>query len=218
MSYHEGQHYASVRNSDDLVNRPGPPTPIRLTPQAAVASTSTTTTAETVGSGECSWQEELVLRSTCATNVFFVRAVLLEVGGDKDAAIEYIISLAPDGELDETFQAEFAFEHGIVPPELLDDLPDYAASSSSPFGGDFAGDDFDPSLLRFAADVDLVPELSSSSPPQKTDSHSDKQHKPKKGNESASSSRSSAVSKLERLYVFLASPSPLPVFFEFSRY
>jgi len=104
-----------------------------------------------------------VLRSTCATNVFFVRAVLLETGGDTDAAVEYIIALSSDGQLDENFQNEFAYEHGIFPEGGFEgELPSSFAAGISGDSSAFHvpdivyDEDFDPSLLKFAADVDAA--------------------------------------------------------------
>jgi hypothetical protein len=96
--------------------------------------------------------------------VYFVRSVLLEVGGDTDAAVEYIIALSHDGELDESFQQEFAYEHGIFPE-----------GGFEPMGQD----DFDPALLQFTADEDeeLALQLAfPSSPPPSSSTYASASH------------------------------------------
>jgi hypothetical protein len=126
-----------VRNNNEPANHSGPPTPIDIVVSTAHLGSSSSSTSFSIPTGsDGTWQEDLVMRSTCASNVYFVRAVLLETGGDTDAAVEYIIALSSDGQLDETFQNEFAYEHGIFPE-----------------GGFQVETDFDPALLRFAADV-----------------------------------------------------------------
>lgn len=117
LSYHDGQHYASVRMLNEDIHRVGTPAPIVIrsaTPTGASSSSAPKAPID-LDSEEASWQENLVLRSTTATNIYFVRAVLIETDGDTDAAIEYVIALAGDGELEEAVQREFAYEHGIFP-------------------------------------------------------------------------------------------------------
>lgn len=157
LSYHDGDHYASVRNASEDANYSGPPTLITLpTSTGATIASSSASGSGNASSSDSVWQEEMVLRSTVATNPYFVRAVLLEVDGDTDAAIEYIIALASDGTLEESFQNEFAYEHGIFPEggfataegSSAGALPPVTLDSDAYFG------EFDPSLLKFAADVD----------------------------------------------------------------
>lgn len=129
LSYHDGQHYASVRTAGEDIHRIGTPAPIVMR-ATAVPSSSTPKPPVDLDSLDTTWQEDMVLRSTTASNVYFVRAVLIETDGDTDAAIEYIIALSEGGDLEESVQREFAYEHGIFPeggfPE--DDIP----SSSQP--------------------------------------------------------------------------------------
>lgn len=141
------------------------------------------------------WQEELVMRSTTATNVYFVRAVLIEVDGDTDAAIEYIISLTSDGELEESFQNEFAYEHGIFPPGGFGDMNPEAFledNTTSDLG-------FDPALLKFAADVDpselmSLEDVSTASTSTATSSNSTQV----KNNESTVATTESSISSPEQ--------------------
>lgn len=117
LSYHDGEHYASVRNIGDDLIRVGTPSPIAIIQPTAAPSAGQKSAAPVQWDGlDTNWQEDLVLRSTTASNPYFVRAVLLETDGDTDAAIEYIISLSSDGDLEESFQRDFAYEHGIFPP------------------------------------------------------------------------------------------------------
>lgn len=124
LSYHDGQHYASVRTAGEDIHRIGTPAPIVIR-STAVPSSSTPKAPVDLDSVETTWQEDMVLRSTTASNAYFVRAVLIETDGDTDAAIEYIIALCEGGDLEESIQREFAYEHGIFPeggfPE--DDVP-----------------------------------------------------------------------------------------------
>lgn len=133
--------------------------PITLPSTPASFPSASSSSSANGGSDFASWQEDLVLRSTVATNVYFVRAVLIETGGDTDAAVEYIISLCSDGELDETFQNEFAYEHGIFPEGGFDGefLTSLSAPSTLPPSATMGdSDDFDPNLLKFAADLDAA--------------------------------------------------------------
>jgi hypothetical protein len=222
LSYHDGDHYASVRNASEGAEFEGPPTLITLpasggaTPSASGAKPSAASSSTEFG-----WQEDLVMRSTCSTNPYFVRAVLLEVAGDTDAAVEFIIALSTDGQLEESFQREFAYEHGIFPEGGFGDSDDIPISSS--FGGPLTsaesftafGDDFDPELLKFAADLDdeellaqlLAAELAST-PTAKKAGTKQKQSKndykgvakAKKAEASNSSSSVAPHPKLEKFY------------------
>lgn len=120
-----------MRNANEDIHKPGPPSTIVI---GAVSSSGVSAPKSPIDldSEDTNWQEDLVLRCTAATNVYFVRAVLLETDGDTDAAIEYIIALSQGSELEESVQREFAYEHGIFPPGGFpdDDVPFFQATSS----------------------------------------------------------------------------------------
>ncbi|KAG2496057.1 hypothetical protein HYH03_005976 [Edaphochlamys debaryana] len=97
LSYHDGQHYNSVRMKDDYST--GPPAPIVLTGDGTIAARPQRT-------GDGRWDERderQVAASTACTDTGLVRKALEDAGGDVDLAIEKVIealAAAPATEAD----------------------------------------------------------------------------------------------------------------------
>ncbi|KAF6262774.1 hypothetical protein COO60DRAFT_1699091 [Scenedesmus sp. NREL 46B-D3] len=83
LSYHDGEHYNSVRRADDY--SPGPPQPITDLMPVALS-----------GELHSSWSaadERRVAEGTACDNPALVKQQLAAAGGDVDAAIEAIIEI-----------------------------------------------------------------------------------------------------------------------------
>lgn len=99
MSYHDGQHYNSVRNAGDHSSG-APPEPIVLQQVSATAAAAAAATAAGKGAVACSggpggdWgerEERMVCRNSGCHDRALVRKALEEVKGDVDAAVEKVI-------------------------------------------------------------------------------------------------------------------------------
>jgi len=101
FSYHQGQHYSSVRMIGDI-SRNGPPAPIELNIIKPRGGTSTQKKQpEIIIPTE---EELLIMDHTGCTNLEFIRHVLMENFGDIDASVEFIFIIGPDNT---EFQREY---------------------------------------------------------------------------------------------------------------
>ncbi|PNH06783.1 OTU domain-containing protein 3 [Tetrabaena socialis] len=90
LSYHDGQHYNSVRAADDF--GAGPPAPVVLKGDGAVAARPQQQRTEGGGGGPCDERDvRRVATSTACTDLDLVRRALAAAGGDVEAAVEGVI-------------------------------------------------------------------------------------------------------------------------------
>jgi len=100
FSYHQGQHYSSVRMIGD-VSRNGPPAPIELN----IKPRGSTSTQKKPPEIFIPTEEELIIMDhTGCTNLEFIRHVLMENFGDIDASVEFVLIIGPDNT---EFQKEY---------------------------------------------------------------------------------------------------------------
>jgi len=102
FSYHQGQHYSSVRMIGD-VNRSGAPQSIEL----QIKSRNPTAQKQQKKQDDIviPTEEELIIMDhTNCCNIAFIRQVLLENFGDIDAAVEFILIVGSDNQ---EFQREY---------------------------------------------------------------------------------------------------------------
>nr|AEV41025.1 OUT-like cysteine protease family protein [Oryza minuta] len=97
LSYHQGEHYNSVRLREDPCQ--GPATPIIIKTDANVASTSNNAQSKAKDLKKSSDRSKydhisvkLVMAGTGCSNVAAVEQVLKDMDGDVDAAIEYMLA------------------------------------------------------------------------------------------------------------------------------
>ncbi|XP_027150906.1 OTU domain-containing protein 3 isoform X1 [Coffea eugenioides] len=97
LSYHDGEHYNSVRSKDDTCA--GPARPIVIKADADLSATSHhAKSATTKSMGDIAGNNvqprclKMVMTGSGCEDVEKVKKVLQEVGGDADAAIEYLIA------------------------------------------------------------------------------------------------------------------------------
>jgi OTU domain-containing protein 3 len=86
LSYHDGDHYASVRRRDDPLHRVGVPATIDL------SATTRPGLSSAVAKKKPSWQEDSVMLATGCNNVKFVKTVLSQSNDDVDAAVDFIVT------------------------------------------------------------------------------------------------------------------------------
>jgi OTU domain-containing protein 3 len=92
LSYHDEEHYCSVRNIDD--ERNSPPTPIKLLQSNSSNGNSDSSDANC----NISKKEKIVMDSTGCRNIAIVREALEDNCDDVDATVEYLIGLRAIGE------------------------------------------------------------------------------------------------------------------------
>ncbi|CAM8912331.1 unnamed protein product [Rhodiola kirilowii] len=97
LSYHDGEHYISVRLKEDTCA--GPARPISIKADAGLSATSNrekaTPSKSRAGYGSNVVTEgsiKLIMTGSGCGNEEKIRQVLLQVGGDTDAAIEFLIA------------------------------------------------------------------------------------------------------------------------------
>lgn len=102
FSYHNGQHYSSVRMLGD-VNRNGPPQTIEL----QIKSKNNANPAPKNKQADIiipTEEELIIMEHTSCRNFAFIRQVLMENFNDIDASIEFIYIVGPENE---EFQKEY---------------------------------------------------------------------------------------------------------------
>ncbi|KAJ4714837.1 OTU domain-containing protein 3 [Melia azedarach] len=95
LSYHDGEHYNSLRLKEDPCNGPALPVIIKADADISAASNQAKTAAS-----KSNWAANLinegsikmVMAGTGCENTRKVEEVLLQVGGDVDAAVEFLVA------------------------------------------------------------------------------------------------------------------------------
>ncbi|GLC46448.1 hypothetical protein PLESTF_000847500 [Pleodorina starrii] len=117
LSYHDGQHYNSVRCADDFAT--GPPAPVVIRGDGTIAARPPRP------AGDGSWDERderRVVTSTACTDMALVRKALEEARGDVEGAIERVIEAL----------AAVAEEPAVEEPGAMGDSAASSAASEPP--------------------------------------------------------------------------------------
>ena len=88
LSYHDNEHYCSVRN---LADADGPPTPIHIDEDWCVASSAAPAVPLTRN-------EQIVMDSTGCRNLSVIREALVDNAADVDATVEYLVQMRAIGQ------------------------------------------------------------------------------------------------------------------------
>eukprot|EP01122_Echinamoeba_exundans_P002502 TRINITY_DN12443_c0_g1_i1.p1 TRINITY_DN12443_c0_g1~~TRINITY_DN12443_c0_g1_i1.p1 ORF type:complete len:417 (+),score=71.20 TRINITY_DN12443_c0_g1_i1:3-1253(+) len=127
LSYHDGEHYSSVRRRDEPASHSGAPLPIRLeqgipwseTHGASSSSSSGTSGKKGGKSSGASGLQEYVANSTGCFNYKFIEEVLNQCGQDPSQAIEFIIACGAATDVE--YQRDFLLGAGVDPGDFGDD-------------------------------------------------------------------------------------------------
>ncbi|CAM8879331.1 unnamed protein product [Rhodiola kirilowii] len=119
LSYHDGEHYNSVRLKEDTCA--GPARPISIKADAGLSATSNrekaTPSKSRAGYGSNVVTEgsiKLIMTGSGCGNEEKIRQVLLQVGGDTDAAIEFLIAEQGADELQSGYYTSHEVSDGNV--------------------------------------------------------------------------------------------------------
>jgi OTU domain-containing protein 3 len=199
LSYHDGDHYASVRRRDEPLHRVGVPAPIDLSKisNRSVGLSDASNGGKKKSQKSATWQEETVMAATDCHNIKFVKAVLAQSNDDVDTAVDFIISCGGAGGSiasqrsnlpdyrdhltlfiysDADFQREFLLDAGIYPSD--DEVSDFGFGGATAASGseDRPWEDYSSNKKTQASSNSSSSSASASSPAPPTYGGSNDQH------------------------------------------